>query len=715
MPSSADFYPQYNCFYKNPLNCDRPLQTTQEAKGAKFCLECGFPATLSEQVEIKGNFGNYQVKSYVGVRGYGRLYSGIELRDKQAVEIKEYLLPKSCFNQQESINRQQQFQKLGGLKLADDKIQNFRLVNTLEPIADQQELERCYLITQAIESSQTLRQYITQHGQMTPSQVRDVLNQTLQTLEFLHSQKLRFPSNLIQESIAHGNINLDSILIQQKKNGAFQIYLCDLAIWENLFIPPTINPPTITSKEKEKDLESLALVGIYLLVGRTTVDYTSNQPLDPKNHQQWYSQDTHLNHYLERLIGWRDPFNSAESARQNLIKLPKADEVIKLYPSPANEQHKKWYQKWSTWLLILALLLLGGGILAYFLSRPNNTNKQYVEWLELKQNLADIKNVPSGIFDYTSENPSTWTSIIRQKVGDKFVEEILKKPKPQSQTIFQYQTSTYTNTLTNIGQPILEVKTGQKDFAITTLTNQISDELDKKPIAYDGLLVYVEFSKKNKTIVDALDSQITIEQLRQIYTGKIKNWQQINSQLPDLEIRPYAPVEPEAINKFQTIVFNNDPQDQALFKDKVTQLDTTQTQRKIRQEILNGKTTGIIGFGIISKIKGQCAGYPLAIVDDNKSGIQPLFQKRDRRPIKTSDDLCDHDDYFFDVNTFKTYPLGYPIYVVYPKDNSLPPAGSRFADILKTRQGQCLLSKVGLVPLQPIPDDINNYGCKSLS
>ncbi|MBD0385866.1 MAG: serine/threonine protein kinase, partial [Nostoc sp. C3-bin3] len=124
--------------------------------------------------------------------------------------------------------------------------------------------------------------------------------------------------------------------------------------------------------------------------------------------------------------------------------------------------------------------------------------------------------------------------------------------------------------------------------------------------------------------------------------------------------------------------------------------------------------TGIISFGIISKTWKQCTGYPLAIADGKKSAIQPLFQRRDRRSINPSDDLCQHDDYYVDVTTFKSYPLGYPIFVVYPKDSNRLPGGSTFAQMLTTRQGQCLLSKVGLVALQPMPDDINSYACKSV-
>jgi hypothetical protein len=69
------------------------------------------------------------------------------------------------------------------------------------------------------------------------------------------------------------------------------------------------------------------------------------------------------------------------------------------------------------------------------------------------------------------------------------------------------------------------------------------------------------------------------------------------------------------------------------FAAKVTKLDTTKTQNQIRSETLDGRTTGIISFGIISKTSTQCTGYPLAIADAKKSAIQPLFQRRDRRSI----------------------------------------------------------------------------------
>ncbi|MBD2449260.1 substrate-binding domain-containing protein [Nostoc sp. FACHB-152] len=709
MTSFGAIYPEYSCAYNNPLNCDRPLNTAQEFKGAKFCLECGFPATLPQEIEIKGNWGTYQANNYLGVRGYGRIYSGVQVKDKQPVEIKEYLLPNRCFNEQETLDRKQIFQRVGGVKLADSRIQNFRLVNTIEAIADEK-AERCYLITQKIDASQTLSQYITEKGKMTASQVRELLNQALQTLEFLHSQKLRFPSNQVQPGIAHGNINLHSILIKFTNNQNFSIYLCDLAIWENLFIPSAIHQPA--PAQKEKDLESLGLVAAYLLAGRT-VDYASNQPFNPRDNQQWSTKDTHLKQFIERLIGLGKPFISAEAARQALMQLPKEGQINNLSQSsetePANQNFKKWY----LWLLVLGCLLLGGGIFYYLLlNNQREDSNRYLAWYGLNNKFLDVPNIPSGKFGYTGENRGTWNYIIKQQVDNIVLNDLFKNPSPEAQAFFEY--TPVSSNLENPDKPIAAVVKGEKDFAITSLTNNIPGQLDKKPVAYDGLLVYVAFDQQNDNLVDELNEKITLEQLRQIYTKKITNWRQISSKLPNIEIIPFKPTEPEAISKFKEIVLKNDPQDIALFTDKVTSLDTTSTQNQIRQESDKEKRIGTIAFGIISKVKGQCTGYPLAIADDNKPAIQPLFKKRDRRPIKTSDDLCEHDDYFFDVNNFKSYPLGYPIFVVYPKDNSRPPAGFKFSELLITRQGQCLLNKVGLVPLQPIPDVIDNYACKSL-
>ncbi len=709
MASFESFYQEYPCSYNSPLNCDRPFQTAQQIKGAKFCLECGFPATLPQEAEIKGNQGTYQIVSFVGVRGLGRLYSGVQLKDKQPVIIKEYLLPNRSFNENETLKRKETFKRVGGVSLADSRIQNFRLVETKEAIADEKG-ERCYLITQGIESSQTLGKYLIEKGAMTSPDVREVLNQSLQTLQFLHTQKLRFPSNQTQLGITHGNISLDSTLIKVENNQKFSIYFCDLAIWENLFIPPIIPQPA--PARPEQDLESLGLLAFYLWTGRTT-NFLSNQPLDPRDNQQWPDTDSHLKQFIYRLIGLESPFESAEAARQALLELPKEDRGKTSVRSTSSQVIEKRFPMPLLLLGILTLLLLGGGILYWLLGRKTDNPNQYIQWSRLVRNFSEVSNVPSGQFTYTGEKDSTWSYVLTQPVDNSRFRDLLTNPKPDATATFNYE-SVLSPNVNNPIKSIEEVQTSKKDFAITSLVNNITDKLAKKPVAYDGLLVFVAFNKRDSNLANALGGQINLEQLRQIYTGKITNWQQISSKLPNLPVKPFAPTEPEAISKFQEIVLKNAPQDEALFAAKVTKLDTTKTQNQIRSETLEGRSTGIISFGIISKTSSQCTGYPLAIADGKKSAIQPLFQRRDRRSINPSDDLCQHDDYYVDVTTFQSYPLGYPIFVVYPKDSNRLPGGSTFAQMLTTRQGQCLLSKVGLVALQPMPDDINSYACKSV-
>ncbi|MEM9869457.1 MAG: hypothetical protein AAF765_17300 [Bacteroidota bacterium] len=108
---------------------------------------------------------------------------------------------------------------------------------------------------------------------------------------------------------------------------------------------------------------------------------------------------------------------------------------------------------------------------------------------------------------------------------------------------------------------------------------------------------------------------------------------------------------------------------------------------------------GGIAFNTISKIVGQCSVYPLALQNKGKSPVQPLIMDNGK-PINPSIDLCDRKgSYHPDVELFKSrkYPLGYAIRVVYPRDNDRSIIGEKFAEILKTEEGQRLLGEAGMV------------------
>ncbi|MDF5718813.1 MAG: substrate-binding domain-containing protein [Rhizonema sp. NSF051] len=701
-------YQDYSCSQNAPLNCEQLKLTAEQFPKAKFCLECGFPAILPEKAEIKGSRGTYQITKFLGSRGMGRLYSGVKIDDSLPVVIKEYLLPSRSFNTEEATQRQETFVRVAGVSSVDGKNQDFRLITPYEAIADRQG-DRCYTITKGnLEASQTLSQYLREKAAMKGDQVREVLNQALQTLQFLHSQKFRLPSGQVQQNLLHGNISLDSLLIVQNNPQYLTIYLCNLAVWERLFEPPLAQSsiPSVSL-----DLNDLGRVAFYLWVGRA-VD-SSSQPLDPRDTQQWPSSDPELKQFIYRLIGLETPFESAEEARQALLQLKKEKQADSAATIVNTEQKEKGFRIPLILLGLLVLLLLSGGIWYIFFRHSSKVDENSSEFAQLVPTFTDVNNVPLGNFIYTGEKKGTWSNILKfRPSSDSSLEKLFIHPKGQN-TEFKYNpVSSYDDLKSS--EPIESLEKKQFDFTMTSLEDQVTGDLDKLQIAYDGLLVFVPFSKKDQNLPKALDGHISLEKLRKIYTGQVTNWDQLGG--PNLLIKPLAPTEPEAVRQFQKIVFKDDEQQIAQYKKTVSQQLTEETQQQIVTQFDEGEA-GIISYGILSKTWNQCAGYPLAIIsDDEKSAATQALFRLNNQPINPSDNICDKRN-LLDVGTFvnKRYPLGYPLFVIYRKDNSVMPAAYKFAEILKTREGQCLLSKAGLVPLQYIPNNyLNSNDCKSV-
>ncbi len=711
MPTKKNSYPEYKCYCNAPLNCDRPLQTvidTPEVKHlpVKYCTGCGFPAIIAENVEIKGN-RIYKITSFLGTRGLGRMYSAIRINDNVPVVVREYLLPNQSFNDEETRQRKETFKRVAGVSLADGRNQNFRLINPVEAIADERG-ERCYLIIQEVDVSQTLRQYLQENGAMEAPQIREVLNQALQTLQFLHTQKLRLPANQIQQGMAHGNISLHSILIKLEKNPShqqFYIYFCDVAIWESLFEHPTVHT---LQPQAQEDLVALGLAAFYLWLGRD-VDSNSGQPLNPKDDRVWSKTDSHLKQFICRLIGLETPFESAEIARKTLLQLPKPEGSNNLTTSQEEEaQEKSWRKAWVVFWGILAFILLGSGIWYFFKPASSSSKQENPLWSRLVPNFSDVPNLPPGEYTYTAETNSTWSFILKQKPQTtQLVQETLAKV---SNTTFNYQ-SVRSPDVRIRSLPLdtvreCTIKSCKAYFAVTSFPAE-DEGLKSQEIARDALLVYVAHSKQDSNLPKLLKGKMSLETLRQIYTGKIQNWKDIDNNLPNLEIKAYAPTEPEAVVLFQKRVLNDDPQSIENYKRITGQYNqpTEETTKVIRAQFDNNGV-GIIAFGIVSKVWNQCNAYPLAISQEDNKGnaIQPLF-KPEGQPIDPDIDLCIKRNYYIDESNFERYPLNSQLFVVYPKDNSLPPVGSAFCKVLITREGQSLLQKAGLVPLLRISEN----------
>ncbi|OWY66001.1 hypothetical protein B7486_39005 [cyanobacterium TDX16] len=699
MPTTDPYARSYHCWQNAPLSCDRPWKTAQEVPNAKFCLECGFPATLPKEAEIRGSRDVYRIVEFVRSQGMGRLYKGVQISDGKPVVIKEYLLPSRDFNAEEAEQRKAKFTQIAKMSPVNNQSPDFRLLMPWEAIADRQG-DRCYLITLGnIAAAPNLSQVLQQNGAMPPERVRDLLAQVLQTLQFLHAQKFRLLSGQVRGGMAHGNLSLESLIATENS----YIYTCDLAAWERLFDPP---PNTFPIPEPAQDLVALGHVAFYLGLGRAK-EPTSERSPDPRDVQLWSKIDPALREFLYHLLGLETPFPSAEAARQALLQLPSGK--MTTTAAPRTFEGKSFGRRQLLWLVGLPLLLLGG--LLWLVRSQFNREEEvdFAEFQRLVPSFNDLNTIQAGKYPYTAERDSTWTTVVgKRPLSDRLLNDILTRPRADIAASFIYTKPKF---------PVSPLKTvternNQANFAITSLINKLPALLNSEQIAYDGLLVFVP-AYKAQNLPAALQGKISLDDLRKIFTGQVKNWQDLNPNLPNLAIKPYRPLEPEALQIFEKIVLNDDPELIAKFK-QIKQRSTFQTLRAIDFAEQQGQQleAGTISFGTLVQTWDQCKVFPLALVQGNAPPVQALLRETtDNKlvPITPADNLCQEKKPFPNVAAYRqrTYALGFPLAIVYPNDNSLPgfKSAPMFADLLKTRDGQFLLQQTGLVPLQSIPRD----------
>ncbi|MDB9312662.1 substrate-binding domain-containing protein [Spirulina sp. CS-785/01] len=729
-------YPAYRCLRNNPLHCEWPEKTLAENPDSPICLQCSFPALLKPESRILGIRGTYQVESFFRSRHLGRLYRGIDLSDRTPVMIKEYLLPKRYFNRDETRIRQTNFINLTGFDLADGRKQDERLITVQDAIAPRGE-QRCYLVTKGnTDSFPTLARYLEETGPLTPPQVRQVLLQVLQTLEFLHGQKYRFPNGIIREGLTHGNLTLESLLIGPTLQG-FYIYLCDAALWENLFYPPAAELPLLSV---QKDLEDLGRVAFYLLVGRS-LDPETNQPLNPTFEEHWPPVHKALKDYILSLVGFSPVrFENAGIARQALLNLPPLETAI-IVEKPEEEepevQKKRRNQRW--WLILFGVL--GVSLLAlliwYLIRRAYQM--QAIEQPPICCINQVLGEIPPETYTFTGERAGIWTHIWTQRnliaKDQSFAEIVDQEMNPDAVTNIEETADaaasdsegempppeTYNfnyRPAPSATEAIARIRNFEAEFAVSSLFKGLGVDLWYERFAYDAIAVYVSFSyaERQNSLPQYLNGEISLTDVRRLYTGEISNWQELGG--PDLAVKLYAPDDqealelfkqrvlqtPEAIEKFEALL--REPTGIISVNPNITQLSTFGTLNAVIRDF-EDEQIGAIAFGSLSQVFGQCSVYPLALKEGLGNAIFPLLQQ-ENQPITPDTDLCNKKgSYFPNVEAIRShkYPLSYTLAVVYPRDNRRQPAGLTFIELLKTTQGQKLLSEAGLIPIRDISEE----------
>ncbi|MGF1603229.1 MAG: substrate-binding domain-containing protein [Thermosynechococcaceae cyanobacterium] len=673
----------YRCNQNAPLGCQKPRETIEEIPGAKFCLECGFPTPLPAQSDLRGRLGTYRISELLRSQGLGRLYNATQISNGQPVVVKEFLLPDRCFNSTEAAQRRAVVRQM---PLNTSKSREFRVIAPAEAIADPS-CDRIHLIFPSnTAATPTLRQVLQESGAFPAHKVRQVLLQVLQTLHFIHSQ----PAGTEQADMAHGNLSLSSLLISDDG----YVYICDLAAWEQLF---TTAPPQ--SSSPAQDLIALGSMGFSLWSGQVVKPDALS---DLREATHWPPDDPPLNDFLHRLLALDAPFESAAVARQVLLKLPQPD-FARL--AQGNREPEKTPKKRSRkyWLLSLLALPILGGLLWLILPR-SSSHAETTPFKNLLPSFTDVNGVQPGQHPYTGEALGTWSTVLGKKpVSDLNIRTLLTQPQSAIKATFEYRG--YRPEQSPL-QEVLEAN-GKAEFAIASLSTPLPEGLVQESVAYDGLLVYVP-AYKSQNLPHLLKGQISVEQLQQIFTGRMTHWQQLDSGLPNLPIKPYRPQEPEALRLFEQNVLGNDPQLIAQFR-KVEQRSTFDTLRSIAAGEQQNEA-GSISFGLLTQTWDQCKVYPLALSQNDKTPVQPLLRQTTNgtvTSISPTDNLCLDKKPLPNLSVFQSgqYPLSMPLIVAYPLDNNLPGhnSGPLFAKFLKTQDGQYLLQQAGLVPLQSTP------------
>lgn len=635
---------------------------------------------ILERSEIRGRLGYYKAETYLGQRGNGHLFGAVETTSKRPVTIKEFLLPVSNFTKAEALQQQNQFKRLAGIQLSDGRFQDFRVVQPFEAIADSESHERCFLVTEAHDQSPTLRHYLHRHKVLPLEQVREILSQILQSLDFLHKQKFSFPSDAIQNGLIHGNLNLDSVLWTEQQAHPF-VYLCDLLLWEQCFDPVDKQKRSTqaTTDSIQQDLRAVGDLGATLLQGLEPDDRIA---IDPA-----------FKYFLDALRTAK--FDSAETARRELLRqVPRSPIVISALedgttPIPPSKRFSP--------LLLLGLLgLLVGAWMLFPRLRPTAARVSPTPQVSVSTCcLSEISGIPVGEFTYTSVQGGTWWTVLQQphllQPGQSLMEALaIAQPKLRLQ---------YAPTR-SLDQVLQQVRLGEVDFAVLPLIDELPGDLMAQEIAYDGLAAVVSFSysERQQGLPTALKGQLTLEQVRKLYADQIDQWKSLGG--PPLKAQRYASKNPEAIAIFEQRVLNSRSLQELPY---VQSFPAIELLRQIIRDF-EDRDIGSLGFTPLSEMSGQCSVYPLALSQAGKPAVQPLVLSNGQ-DISPETDLCARKGaYAPDPERFQTsaYPLSYPVLVVYPRDNRRSAIGKKFVELMRTIEGQRLLQSAGLVPLRQV-------------
>ncbi|MBW4627866.1 MAG: substrate-binding domain-containing protein [Brasilonema octagenarum HA4186-MV1] len=192
--------------------------------------------------------------------------------------------------------------------------------------------------------------------------------------------------------------------------------------------------------------------------------------------------------------------------------------------------------------------------------------------------------------------------------------------------------------------------------------------LQQVAIGIDGFLLF--------THPDVSIPGLAVEQVKDIFKGKITNWNQVGG--PDLAITAFA-FNPKFGSSLNILL---GPELDQLSPKVQFMRDYTDGVRKV------SSIRGAIGIGSTGAILGQKSIGPLAIAHGNSKSYVPPFTDDGKQVNATA--LRDG-----------TYPLTRRLFIVIRRDGTIDEAaGVAYTNLLLSQEGQQYIEKAGFVPIR---------------
>lgn len=320
-------------------------------------------------------------------------------------------------------------------------------------------------------------------------------------------------------------------------------------------------------------------------------------------------------------------------------------------------------------LIIFAILILSLGVFAlifvFFIRQPKNESDDSFETI----------SPPPGTWLYGGS--TTWAPI-RDKVDSQ-----IRQTHPNFNIVYTRHPSKPDGSGTGIAMLLndqlsfSQSSRSLKDREYTQAQHR-QFTLMQIPVAIDAIVIVVH----PELTVDSL----SLEQIKDIYVGKITNWQELGG--TDLPIVPIT--RPPKAGGTPEFFVEHVLEGENFASNVEFTTTTTLALRKVSQNL------GGIYYGSAPEVIDQCTIKPLPIQVTNTQLIAPYAGER------VLQDNCPEKRNQFNLKAMQEgkYPLTRRLFVIIKKNEVDEPAGRAYANMLLTHEGQKLIGEAGFIPLR---------------